>query len=221
MPPPLLLALDTTNTHGSLALARGSELFEQVDLVSPDGFSGILFGAITGLLERHGVKLSDVEAFASAAGPGSFTGVRVGLTAAKGLAEMNGRTVVPISNLAAVAYSGKSHLTPEVRFLAPVLDLRRGQIAGAVYSSDLGVRLPPLLAAPDAFAARAAEFGQVFYCGPDAPRFFPSAAHCAATPRALAGAIALLAAAELASGRGLDPAAAEADYVRRPDIRNP
>ena len=143
------------------------------------------------------------------------------MTAAKGLAEMSGCKVVPISNLAAVAYMGNPHLTPEVRFLAPVLDLRRGQIAGAVYSSDLEVRLPPLLAAPEAFAARAAEFGQVLYCGPDAPRFFSSAAHSVATPRALAGAIALLAADELASGRGLDPAAADADYVRRPDIRNP
>lgn len=214
---PLLLALDTTSEHGSLALARGTELLELVELHSPEGFSGLIFTEIARLLQRHGLNLDDVEAYAPAAGPGSFTGVRVGMTAAKGLAEAHGRPVVPISNLAAVAALAPAGDRP----LAPILDARRGEIHGAIYAPDLTRLLEPVVCTPSEFAARAAEFGEVLYCGAEAERFAPPGAPRAVTPWALAGAIARLAAAELAAGRGVAAEAADAEYVRRPDIRKP
>lgn len=225
MPPSsLILALDTTTEHGSLALARQGEVLEEVELHSREGFSGLIFSEIARLLERHGVKLSEIGAYAPAAGPGSFTGVRIGMTAAKGLAEAHGRPVVPISNLMAVAALARSQPpAPDPRPLAPVLDARRGQIAGAVYSPELKRLLEPMVATPEEFAQAAAKCGAesegVIYCGPEASRFAPPGASFVVTPRALAGTIARLAAAELAAGRGLAADAADADYVRRPDIR--
>ena len=74
-----LLALDTTGEFGSIALVDERGVVEEVALHSPEGFAHILFGEIEQLLTRHGLGLGDIDGFASASGPGSFTGVRVGL----------------------------------------------------------------------------------------------------------------------------------------------
>ncbi len=215
---PLILAFDTTSEHGSLALSRGEDVLEEVALYAPEGFSGVLFGEIARLLERHNVRLADVEAYAPAAGPGSFTGVRVGMTAAKGLAVAHGRPLVPVSNLAAVAALALAQ-TSGPQPLAPILDARRGDVFLAVYSAALERLLEPLVTTPQRLPALVSPFGEVLYCGPEATKLAPPGAACVMTPRALAAAIARLAAHELAAGRGLDPAAAEAEYVRRPDIK--
>src|SRR5260221_5928873 len=97
---------------------------------APDGFSGVFYEHLRRLLERQGVTATDISCFAVAAGPGSFTGVRVGLAAMQGLAEAAGRKMVLVSNLEALAWFG----TGELR--APVLDARRGQ----VYSTLLDAR---------------------------------------------------------------------------------
>src|SRR6185312_15718033 len=82
-----VLAIDTTADVGSIALASERGLIEEVVLDSPDGFAHVLLDEIEGLLKRHELNVWQIDAFASASGPGSFTGVRVGLTAVKGLAE--------------------------------------------------------------------------------------------------------------------------------------
>ncbi len=106
-------------------------VIEEVALDSPDGFAHVLFGEIERLLARHGLGIEQVDAFASASGPGSFTGVRVGLTAVKGLAEATGRKVVAVSNLEALAWFGSRPLR------AAVLDARRGEVYGGVYDAGL------------------------------------------------------------------------------------
>src|SRR5260370_24372566 len=98
-----LLAIDTTAHFGSIALLQDGELLEEMLIHSPQGFGGILFDHIGKLLARHGTRVSDVDCFASATGPGSFTGVRMGLTAVKGLAEATGRPAIGGSNLKALA----------------------------------------------------------------------------------------------------------------------
>src|SRR5262249_6022217 len=127
----LILAIDTTSEYGSLALAQDSRVIEAVSLHSREGYGHLIFQEILALLGRHGVKPPDVDGYAAASGPGSFTGVRVGLTAVKGLAEAHGKRVVPVSNLLALAYTGEGELR------ATVLDARRGEIYGAVYEAGL------------------------------------------------------------------------------------
>jgi tRNA threonylcarbamoyladenosine biosynthesis protein TsaB len=126
-----LLALDTTSDFGSIALMNGKTVVEEVAIHSPDGFAHVLFQEIEGMLARQKMKITDVEVFASASGPGSFTGVRIGLTAVKGLAQATGKKVVAVSNLAALAWFGTRPLR------APVIDARRGEVYGAVYDSGL------------------------------------------------------------------------------------
>jgi len=101
----LVLALDTTTREGSLALARDGRVF---DSWSGDGaltHARRLPGDILEGLSRHSLTLGDIDVFAVAAGPGSFTGLRIGIATIQGLAFAHGRPVVGVSALDALAYS--------------------------------------------------------------------------------------------------------------------
>src|SRR5207245_7195742 len=113
----LLLAADTSGKHGSIALARlppqstshqNSEQVEVIETVPLAGgtFSAQLVPQIAALLSKHGSRKEDIGAFAVASGPGSFTGLRVGLAAVKALAEVLGKPVAAVSLLEAVACAG-------------------------------------------------------------------------------------------------------------------
>jgi tRNA threonylcarbamoyladenosine biosynthesis protein TsaB len=213
---PRILAIDTTAEFGSVAVFTPEREASEISLHSPDGFGHILFDNIAAVLQRHSCALSDIDCFASASGPGSFTGVRVGLTAAKGLAEAMRRPIVAVSNLKAVASFGAGPLR------ATVIDARRGEIYGAVYDDCLrpvqdervtgfpvwldglpeGVEFIGWNLAPFLPAIEASRFGN---------------APVIEAPRSLAAAIARIAHNEFTHGRALDPSAADANYVRRSD----
>lgn len=205
----LLLALDTTGEHGSLALAEGDRVLEVVEIDSPEGFAHLIFGEIESLLRRHGVGIPEVQCFASAAGPGSFTGVRVGLTAAKGLAEAAGRKVVAISNLQALAWFGTCP------WRAPVIDARRGQVYGGIYDASLKVARDEVVISFDEWERSLPRQNiELITAGFEPP---PTDLPITRAPGALAGAIASIAAARFAAGLALDPAGIDANYVRRSD----
>jgi len=191
----LLLAIDTTSELGSIALAEDGRVLEQVALHSPDGFAHMLFGEIEQLLARHNFKITELEGFAAAAGPGAFTGVRVGLTAVKGLAEATKRKVVAISNLQALASFGTQPLR------APVIDARRGEVFVAIYDSDLRLVSEEVVVKFDDWMKASSRNDIEIIQG----------------ARELAGAIAAIAAARFQAGLGQDPADIDANYVRRSD----
>jgi tRNA threonylcarbamoyladenosine biosynthesis protein TsaB len=205
-----LLSLDTTSDFGSIALSDAAHVIDEVPLRSPDGFAHILFDEIHRLLARHGLTLDDIGVFASASGPGSFTGVRIGLTAAKGLAEALGRKVVAVSNLEAIAWFGARPLR------APLIDARRGEIYGAVFDASLRPVRDEVVTPLDSWLASLPNgdleiITNGFELPGDAP--FP----IVTAPRAVAGAIARIAADRFAAGLAQDPAEIDANYVRRSD----
>jgi len=140
---PLILAVDTTHEHGSLALARAGDLLEQVALESASGFAHVIYAHLEGLLGRHGVSVGDIDCFAAASGPGAFTGVRVCLACVKGLAEAAGKPAVAVSDLAAIASFGTAPLR------AALLDARRGEVYAALYDAA-GCLVRPEAVAPPA-----------------------------------------------------------------------
>jgi tRNA threonylcarbamoyladenosine biosynthesis protein TsaB len=176
-------------------LAEEGRVLEEVAIHSPDGYAHVIFPEIERLLARHHLKITDIEGFAAAAGPGSFTGVRVGLTAAKGLAEATARKVIAVSNLQAIASFGTHVLR------GPVIDARRGDIFGAVYDAELRLVSPEVVMKFDDWLQALPPDVEVMK---DAPKL-------------LAGAIARIAAARFQAGLGQDPAEIDANYVRRSD----
>lgn len=204
-----VLAIDTTGEFGSIALVGELGVIEEVALDSPDGFAHVLFGEIEGLLARHGVGIEKVDAFASASGPGSFTGVRVGLTAVKGLAEATGRKVVAVSNLEALAWYGSRPLR------AAVLDARRGELYGGVYDAGLRLVQEEVVAKIEDWLAGLP--GGDLEIVTHGLRLEGESRPVVKAPRSLAGSIGQIAFDRLGRGEALDPAEIDANYVRRSD----
>jgi tRNA threonylcarbamoyladenosine biosynthesis protein TsaB len=204
---PLVLAVDTTHEYGSIALSGR----EEVLLHAPTGFAHVLYPHLEEILRRNGVTLADIDCFAAASGPGSFTGVRVGLACVKGLAEATGRPAAGVSNLEALATFGTGRLR------ATLLDARRGEIYGAVYDAEGRLVMPEMVAKLPQWLAELP--AGVEFVSPDFSAFHDGlpAAPCVTAPRTLAAAIARIAAQRVGRGEACDPAALDANYVRRSD----
>jgi tRNA threonylcarbamoyladenosine biosynthesis protein TsaB len=132
----LILAVDTSTRTGSAAILRDAEVLAEVSGCEETPYSSRLFRNIALLQERANFRLNRVDVFAVAAGPGSFTGLRVGLTAVKAWAEVHGKPIAAVSGLEAIAaeyLGGEAPSASDAHFVAPFLDARRGQIFGAIY----------------------------------------------------------------------------------------
>lgn len=105
--PPLVLAVDTSSASAGFALARGPELLASLKTDESIPHSQAFFLQISKLLKVAGVNLNEVQIFAAATGPGSFTGLRVGLAAAKGLAHSLSKPAIGINSIDALALSSK------------------------------------------------------------------------------------------------------------------
>lgn len=216
----LTLALDTANRRGGIALVCDGAIVSSRSIEAPDGFAGVVFAEIESLLAEQGLGVRDVQVWAPAAGPGSFTGVRIGLAAAKALAEVNGSMVVPIGNLEALAFAGRSDLR------AAVLDARRGQVFTALYSAQLEPLLEPSVGSWQDFKAALGSRLPVFSTidaevfGPGGPAGGVAAGDFVVI-ETLAEAVALLAERRAVSGEAGSLEQVQPVYVRRPDVREP
>ena len=141
---PVLLAVDTSGKNGGIAIARmpaapdssqGLQVIEVVPLAGGT-FSAQLVPQIADLLERHGLQKRDLEAFAVVSGPGSFTGLRVGLAVIKALAEVMDKPIAAVSLLEAIAIS----IDRKGRFMA-ALEAGRGDVYTGEYEVEADAKL--------------------------------------------------------------------------------
>jgi len=205
-----ILALDTTSEFGSVAIRRGGKTLSEQTLQADDGFAHRIFAMIEAALKDAGVHLADIELFAAASGPGSFTGVRVGLAAVKGLAETMAKPAVGVSNLKALGSFGKLPIR------AVILDARRHEIYCGVYSADLQPIQPESVMPLQSWLASLEdiEYELISNLGSDillGTRF--AAMPFLNPPKYLATAVAVCA----EKSPALDPALLDANYVRRSD----
>jgi tRNA threonylcarbamoyladenosine biosynthesis protein TsaB len=131
----LLLITDTSGRNGIVALARAPQAANQDELqvlesvpLAGGTFSAQLVPQIAALLEKHGLSKTQIDAFIVVSGPGSFTGLRVGLAAIKALAEILQKPIVPVSFLEIVAHAAGM----DGRVVA-LLDAGRGQLYSGEY----------------------------------------------------------------------------------------
>jgi tRNA threonylcarbamoyladenosine biosynthesis protein TsaB len=217
----LLLVTDTSGKHGSVALARAGEgadrskveVIEQAPLAGGT-FSAQLVPQIAELLAKCGFGKADLGAFIVVSGPGSFTGLRVGLAAIKALAEILRKPIVPVSLLEAVALeSGRPGM------ITAALDAGRGEVYVGEYEVvPPGTRLiheqllskdeflsgarKSWIATPDATLAAAARDAGVSVSPVESPR---------------AETIAVAGWRRLSVGQSVSPDELEANYIRRSD----
>ena len=134
----LILALDTCDARGSIAVLRDDSVLAAIGHEGAEDYSSWLLPATDRVCAAAEVELGDIEVFAVAAGPGSFTALRVGLTSVKAWSEVYGRPVAAVSRLEAMAES-----SPSVsRRIAAFVDARRAQIYAGLYGrSEAGLLL--------------------------------------------------------------------------------
>jgi tRNA threonylcarbamoyladenosine biosynthesis protein TsaB len=223
----LLLATDTSGKNGSIALAlvtpglRGVEIVEVVPLAG-GAFSAQLVPQIGALLEKHGYRKSDLAAFAVVSGPGSFTGLRVGLAAIKALAEALQKPIAAISLLEAVAWTSTAHGAARGRILA-ALDAGRGDVYVGDYEPgpQMHMQSERLLSREEFIAeAKGAEASPKTIVTPDAVlaemvRIVGIHAELIEYPNA--GVIARLGWERLQRGQTVRPEELEANYIRHSD----
>lgn len=173
----LILALDTSSPTGSLAVLRDEKVVGVVSTLAEETYSSRMFRHLEFLLQELSLRLADFDLFSVAAGPGSFTGLRVGLVAAKGWAEVYGRPVVGISVLEAIA--AQSHSTSTV--LVAASDARRGEVYFGVYRRGKN----SLALEGEECASRPEEFLQTIGARPGSAEF----AIVSPTPEVLSGAM--------------------------------
>jgi len=217
----ILLAIDTSGPQGSIALARAPEderspsELEILDLIPLEGgtFSAQLVPQIAGLLAKHSLNKADVDAFAAASGPGSFTGLRVGLAVIKALAEILGKPVAAVSRLEALARAAEVRGT-----VLAALDAGRGELYAGLYDIQEVVQMRSerlltnaellaeaagqILVTPDSKLAEAARIAGLQIRQIESPR---------------SDAIARLGWEKISRGETVSPEHLEANYIRRSD----
>jgi tRNA threonylcarbamoyladenosine biosynthesis protein TsaB len=124
-----ILAIDSSSAHGSVALLAEGRVLADECADSAEPSSSALFRRVNSVLQRASAKLSEIDCFAVAVGPGSFTGVRVGLAAVKGWAEVWQRPIASVSVLEAVA----AQATEPGALVAALTDARRGLLFCGLY----------------------------------------------------------------------------------------
>jgi tRNA threonylcarbamoyladenosine biosynthesis protein TsaB len=218
----LLLAIDTSGRQGSIALARAGEQsangsdIEVIAVVPLAGgtFSAELVPQIADLLSRHGFTKRDIGAFAVASGPGSFTGLRVGLAAVKALAEVLGKPIAAVSLLEVCVFTSGAQGN-----IMAALDAGRSEVYAGEYEIPANAGHVPRerILTRSEFLAQARGWTVVT---PDA--ILAEAAGAAGLsvstlPPISAAAVARLGWRKIQSGATVTPKHLEANYIRRTD----
>jgi tRNA threonylcarbamoyladenosine biosynthesis protein TsaB len=209
----LLLGIDTCGPSGTVAVGRMAgdsvEIIGQIELEGRS-YSSTLVAAVGELLGRHNIQLHDLGAIVAVSGPGSFTGVRIGLSAVKGLAEAAGLPVAAISRLEVLAEKAGT--------ASAALDAHRHEVFLRVGGEGFEAR--EMLAGAQEFAAIQPTPAQVAVCDEAAADLlaaaWPDAKLIHIVPPSAADAL-LLAAPRVAAGEFADVALLDGHYLRRSD----
>jgi tRNA threonylcarbamoyladenosine biosynthesis protein TsaB len=218
----VILALDTTTKAGSCAVRRDSRLLGERGSDPTQPPASRLPRDLMVLLDDLQTGLHDVDVFAVAVGPGSFTGLRVGIATMQGLAFAAGKPLIGVSALDALAAIA-ARTSDAPRRVAAWIDAWRGDVFAAVYE-DGAVRQPPTLDHPARLLAALAD-GPTTFIGDAAVTYGDlirrsrgeTATVAVPTAPLLAGTIAALAEAEAAAGHRPPPDAIRPLYVRHAD----
>jgi len=222
----IVLAIDTCEARGSVAVLRDDAVLQIVPHTSAEEYSSWLLPAVESALNGTKSALAEVDVFAAASGPGSFTGVRIGLTTVKAWSEVFGKPIVAVSRLETVAAQSESNS----RYIASFIDAQRGQIFGALYkAAQNGLTLieQEMVAPPEVFMDWVAERtagSEVAWISTDPGTLekratwqgkAPQAEKIERVPCILAPVIGKMAFQRAVNGEVLDALSVDANYVRR------
>ncbi len=130
-----ILALDSTADISSVSVCCGDRLVSEITNNTGNTHSQTLLPSVEQALKMAELSVDDIDVFACSTGPGSFTGVRIGVATVKGIAYGRSKPCVPVSTLEALAYN----LVGFNGIICPVMNARRSQVYNALFKCDNGV----------------------------------------------------------------------------------
>ncbi len=130
-----ILAIDSSSSVASCAILDNDKLICEEILNNKLTHSVTLMPMVQAVLEKSELSLADIDRFAAVTGPGSFTGLRIGVSAVKALAHSYNKECVGVSTLEAMAYN----LPFTEKLICPIMDARRGEVYNAVYTFKNGI----------------------------------------------------------------------------------
>ncbi|HEY4109743.1 tRNA (adenosine(37)-N6)-threonylcarbamoyltransferase complex dimerization subunit type 1 TsaB [Puia sp.] len=137
----LILNIDTATEKASICLAKDGKMLALAESASQKEHAAWLHPAIEQMMTETGYRLRDLQAVAVTAGPGSYTGLRVGMAAAKGFCFALDIPLIAEDTLSTMAFAAREQLSG-VDLLCPMIDARRMEVFTAIYRNDLTTILP-------------------------------------------------------------------------------
>jgi tRNA threonylcarbamoyladenosine biosynthesis protein TsaB len=167
-----VLAVDTSSERGSVCVLENEDVAAEVRLSSSIQHSERLFASIEFIFRFLPFKLEDIDLFVGARGPGSFTGLRVGLAAIEGFVSAFGKDGAGVSTLEALAWNCPASGS----LIAPTIDARRGEVYGALYRREgeelIEAQVPVVLKPAQWFDSLPGM--PIVFCGDGAMRYWDS-----------------------------------------------
>ncbi len=136
----VLVLIDTAISTASVCIAKDRVIIDEVVNTSQKDHAAWLHPAVLEILSKNGSSLSEIDGFAISAGPGSYTGLRVGMSAVKGLCYALNKPMITINTLKMMA---AGVMPPPETLLCPMIDARRMEVFTAIYNGDLQEIMPP------------------------------------------------------------------------------
>ncbi len=169
---PLILQIDTATEYAGVGLSQEGELISKEEDIDQKNHASFLHIAIQNVLNKANKTLNEIDAVAVTGGPGSYTGIRVGLSSAKGICYALNKPLIVINTLqviaaAALAEAVKKDILPKTDFLLyPMIDARRMEVFGGIYNP----RLYPMnetsaFILDDAFFSSLKKDEKMLFCG--------------------------------------------------------
>ena len=164
----LVLAIDTTAVTATAALVDENGIIANFNVNNKLTHSEKLLPMIDAVLTQSGYMINDVELFCVSSGPGSFTGVRIGIAAIKGLAFAKDTPCVAVSALEAMAFANKNCNA----VICPVMDARRNEYYNALFGTDMTRLCDDRAVSADQLENELKKYGDVILCGDGAVKFY-------------------------------------------------
>lgn len=125
--------IDTATSIATIALSKGTKFIDKIIIQSNSNLSNNIFKHINELFNKNNIKVDDIKRIYVTIGPGSFTGIRIGVTIAKTFAWAKNIDIIPLSSLEVMASSSTNNV------IIPIIDARRGFVFGGVYNDKLDI----------------------------------------------------------------------------------
>lgn len=158
----IILGMDTSSVNATVAVMNDNKLIAEYLISNDRTHSVIIMPLLEDMLKKCALKLSDIDVFAVAVGPGSFTGLRIGIASIKTLAQACKKQVIGINSLESIA---ANFAMCKDTVICPIIDARHEQVYNALYENELAICKPRVISLDDLLDELESLGKNVIFCG--------------------------------------------------------